>query len=598
MKKYMITIQRFYSNKKFNSTWILFLLCGVNLLFMHFYILAYSHLESKIDLTSIFDNLFGVYFDVSLLTFFFYYLTNKKTIITSFICFFITWIWSLSNIIYSRFFHHYLTISAISQGDALNNSVIINSIIDNIYWGDLYFLIIIPLFWIIIKKKISNERFQVKKILLFACFILFSDLCVHFIFCSFSSQTRSLAYYQYRIHTLHINTHRYSLQPNFVHFNRGSLRTLALEISSSIQGCISLSGEQRSEIERVIKSSRIDSFTHNVVTPSNIIFILVESYMSFVSDIKINGNEVTPFLNSLQRDSSIYFNGHMQENVTIGESSDGQFIYVTGLLPLRSTITISRAKDITLPGLPKLLGRESRMIIPTIASMWRQDEMCRQYGFDELYTSNDFEGDYCENLSDKQIFQLAKQKDTTNKTSFFSFIVTMSMHQPYTKQIDSTFIIPTSQSISKELACYLNACHYTDQQIENYFNYLKEQNIYENSLIIIAADHAVHCTDFGGVNKDLPFYIINAKGLPQNMIRDKKCNQVDLYSTLIDILGIKSNWHGLGCSLLSSKYEDNIPASKWDISELIILGNYFNAPTENSRSIVKTASNHKHKVLP
>ena len=297
--------------------------------------------------------------------------------------------------------------------------------------------------------------------------------------------------------------------------------------------------------------------------------------MSFVSNLRINGKEVTPFLNSLQQDSSVYYNRYMQENVTIGESSDGQFIYLTGLLPLRSTITISQARNISLPGLPKLLKKQSRMIIPTAASVWRQEEMCRQYGFDNLYTNTDYEKRHGSDLNDEQVFQLAQRLDYSNNKNFFSFIITMSMHQPYIEQIDSTFIIPVSSAIPEDLASYLSACHYTDYQIKKYFEHLKATGIYDKSLIIIAADHAVHCSDFGGVSKDLPFYIINAKGLIKDNLETQKCNQIDVYPTLLDLLGIKCKWYGMGNTLLLKKHERSISDKCWDISELIIRSNYF-----------------------
>jgi lipoteichoic acid synthase len=132
----------------------------------------------------------------------------------------------------------------------------------------------------------------------------------------------------------------------------------------------------------------------------------------------VNGKEVTPFLNSLKRDSHVYYNGKMHENVTIGESSDGQFIYMTGLLPLRAIVTISKARKIILPGLPKKLGKVSRMVIPTVTSLWNQDEMCRQYGFNSLYSSKDYAGS--SNLNDEQVIQLAMQKDNVTDMPFFS----------------------------------------------------------------------------------------------------------------------------------------------------------------------------------
>ena len=109
-----------------------------------------------------------------------------------------------------------------------------------------------------------------------------------------------------------------------------------------------------------------------------------------------------------------------------------------------------KVSDNSLKGLPKVLGRESQMVIPTVTSMWDQDEMCRQYGFNYLYASNDFEEGYHRNLNDEQVFQLAMQKDKDLKQPFFSVILTFSMHQPYTKLIDSTFPI-TDLSMPQDL---------------------------------------------------------------------------------------------------------------------------------------------------
>ncbi len=572
----MTILQQYFSNRRLIHIWAIFAICELNLFVMHYHILLFSHLESEIDFTTFIDNLCGTSFDLLILFLLSYIVTRKNKKATCVFCFITTWLWSLSNVIYSRFFFHYLTISAIGQSDALSNSIIIKSIINNLQWTDLYYIIIFAFFIHILKGICLRETtIKIKTTMYIACLLIIVELSIHACYALSDPTFANFRYYRYRLSTLHASNNRFSLQPNYIHFIRGSFRCIAIEIFNSLHGDINLSEKDLHKINDYIISSQ-DNLTYNsIINPENIIFILVESYMSFVSDITINGVEVTPFLNSLQRDSSVYFNRHMQENVTIGESSDGQFIYLTGLLPLRSQITISKAKDNKLPGLPKFLNRKSRMIIPTIASMWRQDEMCKQYGINNLYTSSDFIGKHNDNLNDEQVFFLAMQKDIESHERFFSFIITMSMHQPYTEQIDSTFIIPTSKTISKELANYLNACHYTDQQINKYFQHLKQKNIFDNCLIIIASDHAVHCTDFGGVCQDLPFYVIYAKGLTHNMIRNKKCNQIDVYPTLLDLLGIKCGWYGLGNSLLSTKHEENISSQKWDLSEKIILSNYF-----------------------
>jgi lipoteichoic acid synthase len=342
-----------------------------------------------------------------------------------------------------------------------------------------------------------------------------------------------------------------------------------------LKGNITLSESQINDIKQLVAKSR-ESISDNINMNdhSNIIFILVESYMSFTSDFRVGEKEVTPFLNSLKHDSTVYFNGRMKKNVTLGGSSDGQFIYMTGLLPLRSVLTVSKARSATMPGLPKLLGRKSRMVIPTVTSIWDQDQMCRQYGFDELYAIGDYSKNVMGNLTDEQVFELALQKDKESQQPFFSVILTINMHQPYVEQIDPSFPIK-DDSITDELANYLNACHYTDMQIHKYIKRLKEAGLYDNSLIVIAADHPVDNTDFGGVNDDIPLYIINS-GLRPDALWQRECNQVDLYTTLLDMLGCKCDWYGLGCSLASPNYMNSVNEHSYDVSEWIIFGNYFN----------------------
>ena len=102
---------------------------------------------------------------------------------------------------------------------------------------------------------------------------------------------------------------------------------------------------QVAEIEQAYTdySERTTASTIGTAKP-NLIFIIVESYLSQTSDLKVDGKEITPFLNRLKRDSTVYYNGQMQPNINIGESSDGQFIDMTGVLPLilyLSLITIT-----------------------------------------------------------------------------------------------------------------------------------------------------------------------------------------------------------------------------------------------------------------
>ena len=559
----------------FSPFWLSFTMSAMNLFVMHYYILCTASMDDESNFTRFVDNILGVSIDLTVITLAAYFICYKKLKATATVTFFITLLWSLSNVIYSRFFHHYISISAMAQGGSLFDSFMLDCLKSSFQWPDCYFLLVMLVFLFLTKNFKFQIRRPVSKLFILLLFCIMADILGYVIYCSLSPERRYIRFLADRIEARHFSNSLQLCNPNVSSFRRGSIRALSTEMTMNLKGPIELNRTQRAEIDSLIHQQQtIHNQSRELITPRNVIFIIIESYMSFVSDMKIDGKDVTPFLNRLKRDSCTFYNGEMLKNVTIGESSDGQFIYMTGLLPLRSVVTISQARKNSLPpSLTQQLGYSSRMLIPTVETMWRQDEMCRQYGFDSLYTSKDYGHGYNSILTDEQIFQLAMQKDSTSQHPFFSVILTMSMHQPYTEQIDPTFPIST-KTMREDLASYLNKCHYTDKQIELYFNHLHKTGLFDNSLIILAADHPVLSTDFGGVSDAIPFYLVYSQGLPSGLWHGP-CHQVDIYATLVDLLCDKSSWYGMGRSLLRTSHMPKITESDWNLSEQIIMGDYF-----------------------
>ena len=559
----------------FSTFWLMLAMNALNLFVMHYYILFTASMDDENNFTRFIDNIFGTVIDVVVVTLIAYIITRRSLKATATITFLVTLFWSFSNVLYSRFFHHYLSLSAITQGDSLFDSFMIKCLISGLRWEDWFFVVSFVLFLFLAKKDTCPIKRPINTILSVFLVCLIIDLLGYIVFCSLSSERRYISFFIERIEARHFSNSLQLCNPNVASFRRGSVRTLVTEFVTNLQGPTELNEKQKAEINNFIKKQKtIHTHSRKLDKPTNVIFIIIESYMSFVSDMKVNGKEVTPFLNRLKRDSCTYYNGRVNKNVTIGESSDGQFIYMTGLLPLRSIVTISQARKNDLPpSLPQLLGYKSRMIIPTVETMWRQDEMCRQYGFDSLYTSKDYTQGYNSILNDEQIFKLAMQIDKTSQNPFFSVILTMSMHQPYDEQIDSSFPI-SKKSVRKDLASYLNKCHYTDKQLEIYFEHLKHSKLLGNSLIVLVADHPVLSTDFGGVRDYIPLYIIHPQRWSFDMW-DGECNQIDVFSTLVDLLCEDSQWYGMGRSLRLPKYESTISEKTWEMSEQIIMSDFF-----------------------
>ena len=373
--------------------------------------------------------------------------------------------------------------------------------------------------------------------------------------------------------------------PNWTVFHKGFIRKMVIEPLAT-GGKLRLTPEEKEAIEKEYTnlSPRI---TGRTAPPNvkNVIFILVESYLACTSDLVVDGQEITPNLNRLKHDSSTYYNGHIQPNVSIGESSDGQLIYMAGLLPLHSEITVSKARDITLYGLPTQLRTiypdiKSYTLIPTNPSLWDQQAMTEGYGFDKLYSSIEYHKVFHDNggtfLSDDMVFQFASKLDETMTPPFCSLILTMDMHMPYTSQIGHGFHL-TDKNLPEKYINYLVNCHYTDIQIGKYLESLKEKGLYDNSLIIIASDHDAHPTYLdmeGKITREIPIYIVNG-GIDKTMAWDGPCNQLDIYTTILDIMGIESKWHGLGHTLLNKNYQNSVTDKKQEVSDWIIFSDYF-----------------------
>lgn len=560
--------------------YLLILFSGINLVFMHYSIKSTIILEFPLDNTSIIDNLTGVLFDTLFVFLFSCLLACGKPKVATVITYILTLIWAFCNIIYSRFFDSYLTISAIAQGTSIFNPLVFRSIIQGFELIDIYFIIMPFIFYIIYRKAVAPTiRKAIFTLCLFLLVLISCDMIALAFYCLSRPNTRYLSYYIFRLNSRHFAKHHTLCEPLLTTFHRGTVRMLSTELHDEISGNIKLSTNQIEIINNAINDSKNSLIPIESLSTQNIIFIIVESYMSFTSEMTVDNKEITPFLNSLRHDSTVYYNGHVTPNITLGESSDGQFIYMTGLLPMRSSITISKVRNKVLPGLPKMLSDKnysSRMIIPTQPSLWNQSIMCQKYGFQQLFSSEDYDNNHRLELNDKEIFELASRIDKKYKhRKFISVILTLSMHQPYIKPVDMTFSLEDN-NLSDELKNYLNVCHYTDDCIHNYINDLKKNNLYNNSLIIIAADHHVHSTDFGSnITNELPLYIINGK-INNNTAWNGTCNQVDVYTTILNLLGEKTNWYGLGYSLLSPNYKNSLSNNKWNISDLIISSDFFN----------------------
>ena len=78
----------------------------------------------------------------------------------------------------------------------------------------------------------------------------------------------------------------------------------------------------------------------------------------------------------------------------------------------------------------------------------------------------------------------------------------------------------------------------------------------------------------GKISDEIPIYIING-GFDPSCAWDGECNQLDVYTTILDIMGVDSQWRGLGHTLLNKNYQNSVTGETQELSDMITFSNYF-----------------------
>lgn len=244
----------------------------------------------------------------------------------------------------------------------------------------------------------------------------------------------------------------------------------------------------------------------------NLIVLQVESLENFVINSSIDGNEITPNLNKLLK-NSLYFN-NFYEQTHNGTTSDAELITNTSVFPVRSGSTFFRypANEYknSLPNIMERAGYSTTASHPDKGSYWNWLPALKSIGYDTCLDSSSFTGEYVGlGLSDASFLQeWIKVIDEQPKPSL-SYGITATSHSPFDipeKDKNLNLGIP-DELINTSLGKYLTAINYTDKHIGLFIDELDKKGLLENSVVVLYGDHE-------GVTK---FFKDEMDKLPANM---------------------------------------------------------------------------------
>lgn len=340
--------------------------------------------------------------------------------------------------------------------------------------------------------------------------------------------------------------------------------------------------------------SQIENYLHyyaNIYTDNsytvpkgyNLILIIIESLNSWVIDFKVNKQEITPFMNKLCHQDGVISALKIQPQVKDGRSSDAHFMYNTGILPLKKGVVATRYGNTGYPSLAKALkGYKAIEFICDDAKFWNQKVTACSYGFSRIYDRNEICHETNDAAKDRDMFQFASNILAKEKQPFYAQLVTISMHQPYDKLSVPGTVISQSTQYSTNIKNYLEAVHYCDSELEKFIENLKKDGLYNHSVIVIVSDHNEMDKNIPEgreevfpEDKNIAMIILNT---PHTMKYQEQLGQIDIYPTLLDVMGANHYaWKGVGQSIFRKKEGKQASLDiLWDISSLSITKRYFN----------------------
>lgn len=376
-----------------------------------------------------------------------------------------------------------------------------------------------------------------------------------------------------------------------------------------------LTSKEIEEINEFISNSGKNIQNNSIYENKNLILILCESFSNKAID-----ENLTPTLYRMTQDGAYYSNFYAP--LYPSNTCDSEFIVLTGMIPSIEYGTTSKEfadnyYPFALPNLFKEKGYSVNSYHSFDKAFYNREELHSSLGFDYFYDRNDLgiftdeDTDYINWPDDKELFE--KAIDNTDLDSlFFDFIITASGHLPYYVERDELWenynkVISIYPEISEQEAFYYASQMKLDEGLQTLINLLEENNLLEETVIILFGDHYPYGLDDATL-KDMyddietyqiyqtPMIIYGAdsqKGENNNL-----ASTFDLYPTIVSLfnLNIGMNEGYIVGNDLSNGYSENEIVLFSDYS---VLGNnfYYNSSNgviegEDTNNLIELSKNY------
>lgn len=461
-----------------------------------------------------------------------------------------------------RYYRKLLSIPAFSSFDVKLLSNVNNSIFGLFKFTDIIYLIDLP-FMIYFSRKLSKKNsysFVMKKSIAYS--MISALLALNLFLISFTSADINKE----------VDTSRYVTRNMGIFY--GHYNDIKQFLSDEISNSILTQRDVQTVNTYVSNNGSGNNAYTGIAKNKNLIIVQVEALQEFVIGRKINGQEITPNMNALIKESAYFDNFYYQ--IEDGSTSDAEFLCNTSLYPLEAGSVYYRYPENTYPSLAKLVksnGYKAYVSHAYSSIFWNRRQMYKNLMFDEFIDSSYYEMDDTLGwdgtaLSDVSFFKQSFDKINTTDP-FYNFLITLTTHYPFDTFRDYEFEddpLDVGDYEGEFIGDYIKSAYYVDKAIGVLIKELKSRDLYDNSVIAIYGDHFavpinkktdlleyldIENTDTEWIKLQKVPFILRYPGVKQGEVIHTTAGQIDILPTVANLLGMKADY-ALGKDLLNT----------------------------------------------
>ena len=315
-----------------------------------------------------------------------------------------------------------------------------------------------------------------------------------------------------------------------------------------------------------------DRKAYGLAKGRNVFVIQIESFQNFVINKKVEGKEITPFINELLKSDTFYFDRYYQQ-VGRGNTSDAEFVSHNSLYASMRLFTYKECEGGTFYTLPialKQQGYNTIVFHGNEPNFWNRKSAYPSQGLDVFISEEELVQDEIlgMGISDGSVFEQSINYYKNLPQPFYSFFITLSTHNPFVLPPQYKELNISGELKDTKLGNYMESANYFDRMLGKFIGDLKQEGLYENSIIVLYGDHhgldvkeeEVKSQVSGYLGREYRYddmlnipLIVHIPGMGKSETISIAGGHIDFFPTMLNLLGIEPASDNLfGQDLLNS----------------------------------------------